>query len=57
MAGGFGGGGVGAWVGAAGAEDRLVFLTGVLDWCERVAEVVEFLTCTSQFVVGVFEGA
>ena len=29
MAGGFGGGGVGAWEGAAGAEDRLVFLTGV----------------------------
>ena len=29
MAGGFGGGGVGAWEGAAGAVDRLVFLTGV----------------------------
>ena len=29
MAGGFGGGGVGAWEGAAGAEDRPVFLTGV----------------------------
>ena len=28
-AGGFGGGGVGAWDGAAGAEDRLVLLTGV----------------------------
>ena len=30
---------------------------GVLDWCERVAEVLEFLACPSQFVVGVFEGA
>ena len=29
MAGGFGGGGVGAWEGAAGAEDRPVCLTGV----------------------------
>ena len=29
MAGGFGGGGVCAWEGAAGAEDRPVFLTGV----------------------------
>ena len=28
-AGGFGGGGVGAWDGAAGAEDRRVLLTGV----------------------------
>ena len=30
---------------------------GVLDWCEWVAQVVEFLTCTSQFVVGGLEGA
>ena len=30
---------------------------GVLDWCEWVAQVLEFLTCTSQFVVGVLEGA
>ena len=52
-AGGFGGGGVGAWDGAAGAEDP----AGALDWCEWVAQVVELLTCTSQFVVGVFEGA
>ena len=53
-AGGFGGGGVGAWDGAAGAEDRLVLLTAGGEW---VAQVVELLTCAGQFVVGVFEGA
>ena len=26
---------------------------GALDWCEWVAQVVELLTCASQFVVGV----
>ena len=30
---------------------------GALDWGEWVAQVMELLTCTSQFVVGVFEGA
>ena len=53
MAGGFGGGGVGAWEGGGWCRRS----AGVLDWCERVAEVVEFLACPSQFVVGVFEGA
>ena len=45
---------MGAWDGAAGAEDRLVLLTA---WGEWVAQVVELLTCAGQFVVGVFEGA
>ena len=30
---------------------------GVLDWGEWVAQVMELLTRTSQFVVGGFEGA
>ena len=44
-AGGFGGGGVGAWDGAAGAEDRLVLLTGVsgLPGRARASSSVVFL--------------
>ena len=49
-AGGFGGGGVGAWDGAAGAEERLVLLTGVSGlpkswsfWRARASSSVVFL--------------
>ena len=45
------------WCGCVGRGGWCRRSAGVFDWCERVAEVLEFLTCPSQFVVGVFEGA
>ena len=52
-AGGFGGGGMGAGDGAAGADGRLVLFTGV----SGLPKVVELLACASQLVGGAFEGA
>ena len=43
--------------GCMGRGGRCGGSAGALDWGEWVAQVMELLTCTSQFVVGVFEGA